>query len=118
MSNALLASGFPDQAQESHHLGIVNSLGHLRQQDMGSDRVEVGLQIDVPHARFALHNRLGDPRHGIVGATARSVAIRPLLEVGFEDRFQDELERSLDPRSRTGGIDKMRWPLPPPFGIA
>jgi site-specific DNA recombinase len=31
LSNALFAAGFEDQAQQTHHLGIVNLLSHLRQ---------------------------------------------------------------------------------------
>ena len=47
-------------------------------------------------AGFALINRLGHSVYRFMRCPFRSVSIRPRLEISFEDRFQDELECSLD----------------------
>src|ERR1019366_6495919 len=36
------------------------------------------------------------PVHRLMRGPFRSVSVRPRLEISFEDRLQDELERSLD----------------------
>jgi hypothetical protein len=54
------------------------------------------LEINIQDARFVLNDRVGHTLDRLMGRAPRAVAIRPLLEVGLEDRLQDELESSLN----------------------
>src|SRR5580704_11601687 len=58
--------------------------------------VEVGSEVKIDDAGFALINRLGHSVYRFMRCPFRSVSIRPRLEISFEDRFQDELEPSLN----------------------
>src|SRR2546425_13202251 len=59
-------------------------------------RVEVGSQIEINHIGLALENRFRYALEGNVRGLLRSVAKRPRLKIGFKDRFQDELQCSLN----------------------
>src|SRR6266852_2423227 len=58
--------------------------------------IEVGPQVKIYYSVFSLINRLSHSVDRFLRCPFRSVSIRPRLEIGFEDRFQDELECSLD----------------------
>src|SRR5215469_14123312 len=58
--------------------------------------IEIGSQIQIDDARLLFDNRLGHPVDRCMGCPVRTVSIRPRLEVRFEDRLQDELQRPLD----------------------
>src|SRR5687767_5027865 len=61
-----------------------------------SNVVKIGFEINIQDTRFVLNDRLGHALYRIMGGALRAVSIRPLLEIGFKDRLQDELESSLD----------------------
>src|SRR5450631_4238102 len=58
--------------------------------------IEVGPQVNVDDSRLALHNCLCHLVYRLMRCPFRPVSIRPRLEIGFEDRLQDELECPLD----------------------
>src|SRR6266436_7831367 len=58
--------------------------------------IEVGPQVKIDDSGFLLINRFGHSVYRFMSCPFRSVSIRPRLEISFEDRFQDELECSLD----------------------
>src|SRR5258708_12559742 len=58
--------------------------------------IEVGSEVKIDDAGFPLIDRLSHSVYRFMRCPFRSVSIRPRLEIGFEDRFQGELECSLD----------------------
>src|ERR1700740_2787161 len=60
-------------------------------------RTKVGAQVHVDDTSLFLDNRLCHSVHRLMSCSFRSVSVRSRLEVGFEDRLQDELERPPDP---------------------
>src|SRR5437879_7137091 len=58
--------------------------------------IQVGPQVKIDDSGFLLINRFGHSVYRFMRCPFRSVSIRPRLEISFEDRFQDELECSLD----------------------
>src|SRR2546430_10784466 len=58
--------------------------------------VKVGTQVHVNDTSLLLDNRLCHSVHRLMSCSFRSVSVRSRLEVRFEDRLQDELERPLD----------------------
>src|SRR5215467_4781521 len=79
--------------------------------------VEIGFEIQIDDSRLLLDNRLGYPVYRLMCCPVRPVSIRPRLEISFEDRLQDELQRPLATRSRIAGIESTRT-FPPSFGIS
>src|SRR5260221_11384068 len=59
-------------------------------------RTEVGPQVKIDGSCFSLIDRFGHSVYRFMRCPFRPVSIRPRLEISFEDRFQDELECSLD----------------------
>src|SRR5258707_4405578 len=59
-------------------------------------RTEVGSQIKINDACLPFHDRFVHSENRFLSCPLRSVSVRPRLEVSFEDRLQDELERTLD----------------------
>jgi hypothetical protein len=57
--------------------------------------VKIASQIEIYDARLAMNDRLGYAANRFVGCLLGTVSKRSRLEVGLEDRLQDELERSL-----------------------
>src|SRR6266705_6950494 len=58
--------------------------------------IEVGPQVKIDASGFSLIDRLSHSVYRFMRCPFRSVSIRPRLEISFEDRFQDELECSLN----------------------
>src|ERR1700704_3053634 len=58
--------------------------------------IEVGSEVDVDDSNLLFDNSLGYPVHRLMRCPFRTISIRPRLEIGFEDRLQDKLERSLN----------------------
>src|SRR5450759_1093900 len=58
--------------------------------------IEVGPQVTVDDSSLALHNCLCHPVYRLMRCPFRTVAVRPRLEISFEDRLQNELECPLD----------------------
>jgi len=52
--------------------------------------------VHVDHPRLVLHDCLGHPVHRLMRRPLRTIPIRPVAEVRFEDRLQHEFERTLD----------------------
>jgi len=59
-------------------------------------RTKVGPQIKIEDACFLLKDRLGDSFYCLMRCPLWSISIRPRLKISFEDRFQNELECSLN----------------------
>src|SRR5271155_3854849 len=96
LGNSLPPSRLEDQAEESHHFGILYPPGHLLEQQIVLHIIEVGLQVKINDERLLLHDRLVDSKYRFLRCPSRSISIRSRLEIGFEDRFQDELQRTLN----------------------
>src|SRR5215472_5680472 len=74
-----------DQVEESHHLRILHPSGHLLQQEIMLDIVEVGSQVKIDDARLLFPDRLIHAKYRFMSRPLRSVAVRPRLEVCLED---------------------------------
>ena len=57
--------------------------------------VEVGRQINVNHPRLVSDDGFSHPVDRLLRCPLRSIPIRPVVKVGFEDRLQDVCERPL-----------------------
>src|SRR6266403_71119 len=77
--------------------------------------VEVGAQIQINDASLTLHDRFVHLEHRFLSCPLRSVSVRPRLEVSFEDRLQDELERTLDHTVTNSGNRKNADLIAPVF---
>ena len=95
LSNTALARRLQDQLQDSKHLRITDPFGHLRQQHVVPDVVEVALQVQIQDARLVPDDRLGDALNRLMSTASGTVAKRPVLEVGLEDWLHNELQGSL-----------------------
>src|SRR3954452_769125 len=80
--------------------------------------IKVGAEVDVNDASLLLDNRFSNPVYRFMRCPFRTISIRPRLEIGFEDRLQNELECSSTTRSRIVGMERTRTFLPPSFGIS
>ena len=96
LGHATFPGRFEHLPQHVQHVPVSNPLRHLLEQQVMLHRIEEGAQVQVHNARLVPGNRRGDPVDRRMGFALRTVPIRPWLEVGLEDRFQDELDRSLD----------------------
>ena len=125
LRDAASTVGFQHDLQQSHHVCIIHSLGHLGQQPVVPDVVEVAAQVDVYDACLVLNNCLRHPVDRFMSCPPGTISKRARLEVGLEDRLQYQLERALHhvaleappARPRTAGIERTRT-LPPSFGIS
>jgi len=79
-----------------HHVIVGDPRRQLREQDVVFHVVEVGAKIKIDDASLAFLDRFFHPVHRFMCRPPRSVPERSRLEVGLEDRFQDEHERTLD----------------------
>ena len=95
LRNAPFAVGFEHHLQQAHHVAIVHPFGHLRQQPIMPDIVEIALQVDVDDACLMLNDRSRHAVHRFMRRALGTVSERPRLKVRLEDRFQYELERAL-----------------------
>src|SRR5262249_7451267 len=96
LRNALSARGLQHHSQEPQHRIIAHPRCHFHQYDVMPYRVEIGFQVQVDDVGFPMDDRLRHPLGRHVRGLLRPVAVGPRLEVGFENRFQDEFERTLD----------------------
>src|SRR6516165_2104058 len=58
--------------------------------------VKIGAQIKVNDSGLLLDDRLGYTVYRFMGCALRSVSVRSRLKISFENRFQDQLECSLN----------------------
>ena len=117
LRNTLLPRRIQQQFQKPQNRIIINPPGHLLQYDMMFYRVKVGPQIKIDDVGLAFQNRLPHALDRGVRSSLRPVAIRPPLKLGLEDRFQDQLQCSLDHPVPMDGIESTRT-LFPSFGIS
>ena len=96
LRNSLLPGRLQDLFQQPHHRCILNPSRHLAQQQILPHVVKVGYQVKIDDAGLAFHNGFGHPGYRLLGCPFRSVSIRPWLKISFEDRLQDEFERTLN----------------------
>src|SRR5256885_16906576 len=59
------------------------------------DTVKVGFQVKINDSGLLLTDRLSDSIDRLMRCPFWSVTIRSRLEISFENRFQNELERTL-----------------------
>ena len=93
LGHALGARVLQEQLEEAPHVRIIDPLCSLRPQAVMPEVGEGGLQVNVEDAGLLGHERFRYPCNGSMGAPLGAVALRPCLEVRFDDRLQDELER-------------------------
>src|SRR5262249_51993344 len=96
LRNALSARCFQNQSEEPQHRVVTHPTSDFLEHDVMSHRVEIRSQVEVDDVGLALNDRLRDALDRRVRGPLRPVAVGPRLEVSFEDRFQDEFERTLD----------------------
>src|SRR5215470_8003386 len=58
--------------------------------------IQVGSQVEIDHIGHAPHDGFRDTSNRSVSCLLRPVAVRPRLEISLEDRFQDQLQCTLD----------------------
>ena len=76
--------------------------------------VEVGPQVEVNDFGFLSNDRFSHSAHRFMRCSFRSVSVRSRLEIRFENRFQNELECSLD-HTITDGRDRESSDFSPVF---
>ena len=103
-----------------HHVIVIDSLRHLGQQTVVPNVVKVAPQIEIYDACLMLNDRLGHATDRFMSCLLGTVSKRARLEVGLEDRLQDEFEPTLyyavpDRRNRkdTDFTSVLRYFLPP-----
>src|SRR5262249_55414451 len=74
------------------HRVVTHPTSDFLEHDVMSHRVEIRSPVEVNDARLALEDCFRNTLDRRVRGPLRSVAVRPRLEVGFEDRLQDEVE--------------------------
>ncbi len=87
--------GFEHQLEQVQNLAVLDPTGHLAEQQVVPHGVKVGRQIHVDHPRLALDDVLFHPSHRLMRRPPRSIPVRPLTEVRFENGLHDEFERPL-----------------------
>src|ERR1700751_5830847 len=93
--NAFLTGSFQHDLQKVHDVRVINPLRYFLQQPVVPDIVKVGSQVKVEDARLLVDNCLGDPLDRVMRRPLRPISKRPQLEIRFENRLEDELERPL-----------------------
>ena len=96
LRNTPASRGFQDLLQQAHDRAIIDAYGNLLQQEMMTHVVEVGSKIQIDDTGLAVNNPLTNSQYRIVRRFLRAVTKRSRLKVRFEDRLQDELQRTLD----------------------
>ena len=109
LRNAPFAVGFEHHLQQVHHVAIVHPLGHLRQQPIMPDIVEIAAQIDVDDVCLVLNDRSRHAVDRFMGCPLWTVSKRPRLEVRLEDRFQYEPLTIRRLRSRELFVSRFRY---------
>jgi site-specific DNA recombinase len=95
LRDAASTIGFQHDLQQVHHIIIIDSFRHFGQQSVVPDVVKIAPQIDIYDACLVLNDCLGHSVDRLMSCLLGSVSKRSRLEVGLEDRLQDELERPL-----------------------
>jgi hypothetical protein len=95
LGNALPARRFQNQSEEPPHRVIAYPPSDFLEYDVMSHRIEIRSPVEVDDLGLALNDCLRAALDRRGRGLLRAVAIRPGLEVGFEDRFQDEFQRTL-----------------------
>src|SRR5262245_55020916 len=99
-----------------NHVVVLDPLGHLLQQPIMSNIVEVGAKVQVDGMSLPLFDSLGDSLDRCLCCSLRSVSVRPRLEICLEDGFQNELDRSLDHTLPNGRNREDSYFRPPVLG--
>src|SRR5262252_5441578 len=77
------------------NIRVINPLRHFFQQPVMPDIVKVGSQVKVEDARLLMDNCLCYPLDRVMRCPLGPISKRPRLEIRFENRLEDELERPL-----------------------
>src|SRR5437867_1879497 len=73
------------ECEQVQDVPVVDPVRHLRQQPVMPDAVEEARQVHVDHPRLVPHNRRRHPVDRLLRCPLRSIPIRPIVEVRFED---------------------------------
>src|SRR5215467_1585400 len=95
LRDAMATVGLQHDLQQVHHVIVVDSLCDLGQQPVVPNVVKIAPQIEIYDACLMLIDCLGHAVDRFMSCLLRTVSKRPRLEVGLEDRLQDQLERAL-----------------------
>jgi len=120
LRSATSTAGFQHNLQQVHHVIVVYSHCNLGQQTVVPNVVKIASQINVYDAYLPLDDCLRHPVDRFMSCLLGTISKRARLEVGLEDRLQDEFERTLyyavpDCRNRkdTDFTSVLRYFLPP-----
>ena len=89
------SSSLQHQLQQVQDVSVVHPARHLGEQQVVPHAVEVRREINVYHSRLVSHDGLGHSVDRLLRCPLRSIPVRPLAKVGFEDRLHDLFERPL-----------------------
>ena len=92
---ALLAARLENELQEMHDFVVLHSPADFCQHDVVPDVIEVSAQVYVYNTRQTPKEPGGDSVHRLMGTAPGTIPVGAVFEVCLEDRFEDELERSL-----------------------
>jgi hypothetical protein len=88
---------------------VINPLRHFLQQPVVPDIVKVGSQVKVEDARLLMDNCLCYPLDRVMRCPLGPISKRSRLEIRFENRLEDELERLWLPKIVSGLAQMPRW---------
>jgi hypothetical protein len=69
---------------------ILDPARHLRQYEVVPRAIEEARQIKIDHPCLVVDDRLGHPCYRLLSFSLWAVPIRPVVQVGLEDRLRDE----------------------------
>ena len=87
--------GPQERTDQAQHLAIGDTLSHQAHQDLVIDVVETRGDVPFDHPFIALGVHLVDLGDGILRPSPRPIPVGMRVELGLEDRFQNQLERHL-----------------------
>jgi len=92
LGHALCACVLQEQRADVQHVGGMDPLGSLRQQTVMSHGVTVGVQGKSQDACLRVHERCRHTCNGLRGAPLGAGALRPLVDVGVNERRHETLQ--------------------------
>jgi len=110
-------AGLEERLDQIQHAFVLDPATHAVHQGHVVDRVEARLDIRIEHPAITLGAVLVDLGDRVLGSPHRPKPIGDRHEVDLEDRFQHQLQRSLDdPIGHGGDAEFPQLPRPSRFG--
>ena len=91
----LLDGRLQPHLEKVQQVPVHHAASHTLQQFLVRDRVEILRQVSVNHVRVSVAQRVVDRSNRIRRAPLRSIAIRTVVKIRFEDWLQYQLDRGL-----------------------